>query len=197
MNFINSEFLTNNELKKIKFKKIGKKVLISKNAVLIGTENISISDYTRIDPFTVLMCPRGYIKIGKVTHISTNILICGHNGIKIGNFCGIGSGTKIYSSSESYTGESVANLNLLNNDKFKKYSKFDIGEIIINDHTNIGANCTILPQTNIGKNCAIGANSVIKNFIKSGFIYSGNPLKAIIKKSKKNLDLAKKIKKNI
>lgn len=197
MNFINANFLSIDELKKYKFKKIGKKVLISKNAVLVGTQNISIGDYTRIDPFSMLISPRGYISIGKASHLSTNILICGHKGVKLGNFCGLGSGTKIYSTSESYTGEGISNLNLINIKKLNKYSKFDEGKVVINDHTNIGANCTILPKTIIGKNTSIGANSVIKNIIKGGFIYSGYPLKPIIKKSKKNLDIEKKIIKNL
>ena len=197
MNSINADFLSIDELKKYKFKKIGKKVLISKNAVLVGTQNISIGDYTRIDPFTMLISPRGYIRIGKASHISTNVLICGHKGVQMGNFCGLGSGTKIYSTSESYTGEGISNLNLINIRKFNKYSKFDEGKVVINDHTNIGANCTILPKTFIGKNSSIGANSVIKNIIKGGFIYFGYPLKPIIKKSKKNLEIEKKIKKNL
>ncbi len=95
MNSINADFLSIDELKKYKFKKIGKKVLISKNAVLVGTQNISIGDYTRIDPFTMLISPRGYIRIGKASHISTNVLICGHKGVQMGNFCGLGPGTGV------------------------------------------------------------------------------------------------------
>ena len=197
MKYINANFFSIEELNEFKFKKIGKNVLISKNAVIIGSENICIGDFTRIDPFTVLMAPRGYIEIGKVSHISTHVLICGHVGVKLGNFCGLGSGTKIYSSSESYTGDGVSNLNLLNNDKLKRFSKYDIGEVVIKDHTNIGANCTVLPKAVVGKNSAIGANSIIKGKLKGGFIYSGSPLRAIIKKSDNNLSSEKKIKKFI
>ena len=144
MNYFNANFLKNNELKKINFKKIGKNVLISRHTVIIGAENISLGDNVRIDPFCFLLCPKGFISVGKFTHISSHVLIGGHGGVKIGKFCGLGSGTKLYSSSESYTGEGLSNLNLSLNKKIsKKFQKFDIGKITVNDHTNIGANNVI------------------------------------------------------
>ena len=52
------------------------------------------------------------IKIEKFTHVASHVFIAGHNGFKLGKFCGLGAGTKIYTSSEDYTGEGICNLNL-------------------------------------------------------------------------------------
>ncbi len=68
-NNYNSEFLNNLELKKINFKKIGKNVLISKNVLIVGAENISIGSNVRIDAFTSLIAPKKKLKIGSYVHI--------------------------------------------------------------------------------------------------------------------------------
>lgn len=65
-------------------------------------------------------------------------------------------------------------------------------EIIIGEHTFIGANCFILPGSKIGSNCIIGAGSVIRGIIPDDSIVIGNPAKVVKKTSewlnKKNFE---------
>ena len=194
----NSDFLSSRDLRTLSFKKLGKNVLISKNAIIIGANNISLDDNVRIDAFTFLISPKGFIKIGKFTHISTHVLISGHCGFKLGKFSGLGSGVKIYTSSEDYSGEGICNLNLSTKKiNFSKFQKIIENQVNIGDHTNIGANSVILPGSVIGKNSSISACSIVKAKLKGGYIYMDSPLKPILKKSTKNIFFEKKLKKKI
>ena len=194
----NAGFLSNRDLKLLAFKKLGKNVLISKNAIIVGANNISLNDNVRIDAFTFLLCPKGFIKIGKFTHISTHVLISGHCGFELGKFSGLASGVKIYSTSEDFLGEGICNLNLSTKKiNFNKFTKKIEKQVKIGDHTNIGANSVILPGSVIGKNSSISACSIVKGKLKGGYIYMDSPLKPILKKSTKNIFFEKKLQKKI
>ena len=195
----NADFMSNQELKRLGFGKLGKNILISKNTTIVGAKNIFLGDNVRIDPFTFLLCPKGYIKIEKFTHIASHVFIAGHNGFKLGKFCGLGAGTKIYTSSEDYTGEGICNLNLSQKNKlnFKKFQKLNEKKVFIGSHINIGANSVILPGTKIENNSSVAANSLINGKLKGGFIYSGKPLKPVFKKLNKNIFFEKRLKDKI
>ena len=122
----NADFLSNRELKKLGFGKIGKNILISKNTTIVGSQNIFLEDNVRLDPFSFFLCPKGFIKIGKFTHVASHVFIAGHYGFKLGKFSGIGAGTKIYTSSEDYSGEGLCNLNLSLNWFVKNISGINI-----------------------------------------------------------------------
>ena len=191
----NADFLSNRDLRSLGFSKIGKNVLISKNSVIVGTKNIFLGDNVRIDPFTFLLCPKGFIKIDKFTHIAAHVFISGHYGVKLGKFSGLGSGVKIYSSSEDYSGEGLCNLNLSTKKiNFKKFQKINAKQVNIGDHTNIGANSIILPGSKIGNNSSIAAGSIVKGQLKGGYIYMYDPLKPILRKSTKNILFERKLK---
>ena len=104
-----SDFLTPNEIKKLKFKKIGKNIKISKNAIFFGTGKISLGSNIRIDAFTMISTTNKEIKIGSYVHIGFGCHINGSYGVEIANFVGISSGTKLFTSSDTYTGEFMTN----------------------------------------------------------------------------------------
>ncbi len=194
----NADFLSNRELKKLGFGKIGKNILISKNTTIVGSQNIFLEDNVRLDPYSFFLCPKGFIKIGKFTHVASHVFIAGHYGFKLGKFSGIGAGTKIYTSSEDYSGEGLCNLNLsIKKINFKKFQKIIQKKVFIGDHTNIGASSVILPGSEIGKNSSVSACSIISGKLPGGFIYMGNPPRPFLKKSKKNIYFEKKLKNRI
>lgn len=47
--------------------------------------------------------------------------------------------------------------------------------MIIGNNVFIGANTTILPGSEIGDNCIVGAGSVVRGKLETGYVYSGNP----------------------
>lgn len=194
----NADFISYQELRKLGFAKLGKNILISKNTTIIGTNNIFLGDNVRIDPYCFFLSPRGYIKIEKFTHIGSHVFISGHNGFKLGRFSGLASGTKIFTSSEDYTGGGLCNLNLSQKKiNFQKYQKINEKKVVIGNHINIGANSIILPGTEIKNNASVAANSLINGRIKGGFMYAGKPLKPIFKKLNKNIYFEKKLKNKI
>ena len=62
-----NSFYTQNELENLGFKKLGKSVLISRNAVFYGIGKITIGDFVRIDDFCILS---GDIILGSHIHIA-------------------------------------------------------------------------------------------------------------------------------
>jgi acetyltransferase-like isoleucine patch superfamily enzyme len=54
-----------------------------------------------------------------------------------------------------------------------------VGQIKIGNNVFIGSKCIILPNTVVGDNIIIGAGSVVRKELKSGFVYAGNPVKVI------------------
>tara|TARA_B100000029_G_C17308813_1_gene863559 strand:- start:244 stop:834 length:591 start_codon:yes stop_codon:yes gene_type:complete len=190
-NNYNSEFLNNLELKKINFKKIGKNVLISKNVLIVGAENISIGSNVRIDAFTSLIAPKKKLKIGSYVHIGACSYLSATEGIELKNFSGIGQGVKLYSVSDDYSGNSLTNPTT--GRKFKNEKK---GKIIIGKHVNIGSNSIILPNVNIKSGASVGSFTLVNQNLNGNYIYFGIPAKPLIKRSKKHLLLEKKFLKN-
>ena len=62
-------------------------------------------------------------------------------------------------------------------DEYKDVNHF--GKIHIEEHSFIGANCTIMPGVRIGKNCVIGAGSVVTKSVPAGCIAAGIPARVI------------------
>ena len=94
-------YFTSRQLKKMKFKSIGKNVLISKKTSIIKPEEINIGDNSRIDDFSLLY---GSINIGRNVHITPMCLIgAGNTNITIGDFCTLAYGVKVFSQSDDYT----------------------------------------------------------------------------------------------
>jgi galactoside O-acetyltransferase len=175
-NIFDNGFYKSQQLKKIGFKKIGNNVKISKNCLIIGIKNISISDNVRIDSFTSIIAEEGYLKIGNNVHIGGHSHILCSGGIIINNNCTISQGVKIYSQSDDYSENSKHGLFVKNNRLNYKKGKVNIGK-----YTIIGSGSVILPKVNIVNNCRIGALSLVnKNIIKNG-IYAGIPCKKIKK----------------
>lgn len=61
-----------------------------------------------------------------------------------------------------------------------EYPNIDIaGRIVIEDNVFVGARSIILPGTRIKKDVVIGAGSVVKGVLESGWVYAGVPCKKI------------------
>lgn len=174
---MNNSFYTENELRTMPFKNLGKNVLISKKCSLYNIENISIDDNSRIDDFCILS---GNIKIGKNVHISAGCLFfSGDYKIVFEDFSGASSQTTIYAITDDYSGENLTNATVP-----IKYRKVEGGDVIIKRHALIGSGCTILPNVVIGEGCSVGAKSLVNKSLDSWNIYYGIPAKLYKKRHK-------------
>lgn len=181
-----NSFYNINELNSLGFKKLGSNVLISRKTSIYGVEYISIGSNVRIDDYCCLVANERGIEIGSNIHISFHCVLMGSGGIELEDFSGLSSRVAIYSSTDDYSGESLTNPTIP--DKFKNIKS---GKVVLGKHSIIGTNCTILPDVKIAIGCAIGANSLVVKNTEEWGIYVGNPVRRILDRSKKLLEIEK------
>ncbi|MFA0560651.1 acyltransferase [Vibrio breoganii] len=54
------------------------------------------------------------------------------------------------------------------------------GRITIGDNVFLGYNVTILPNSCVGNNVIIGAGSIVRGNLESGYVYAGAPVKKLM-----------------
>jgi len=165
-------FYTDNELKELGFKFVGKNVKISKLASIHGTENIEVNDNSRIDDFCVISASAQGIIIGKFVHIACFSLIIGKAKIVFDDFSGLSSRVSVYSSSDDYSGNYLTNPTVP-----PQYTNVINSPVYIGKHVIIGTNSTILPGVSIQEGSAVGAHSLVNKNISAHKIAFGVPAK--------------------
>lgn len=171
-------YFTSRQLKKMKFKSLGKNVLISKKASIIKPEKINIGDNCRIDDFSLLY---GSINIGRNVHITPMCLIgAGNTNITIGDFCTLAYGVKVFSQSDDYTDGYMTGSTV-----DKKLKKDTCKKVLLEKHVIIGANSVIFPGCVLKEGSSIGACSLVKKDTKAWCVYYGIP--ARFKKKRKKI----------
>lgn len=182
-------FYTQDELKQLGFKKLGKNVSISKKASLYGISRISIGDNSRIDDFCVLSSSGvGEIKIGKHVHIAVYSSLIGQADIIVDNYASISSRVSIYSSSDDYSGEFMTNPTISS-----EYTNVESLPVIISRHVIIGSGTVILPGVILEDGVAVGALSLVTNSATKNTIIAGIPAKTIKMRKTNYLELEKKL----
>ena len=170
---MNSEFLTEKELKKINFKKIGSNIQISKNVTIIGAKNISMGSNVRIDDYTIISASEGKLNIGSNVHIGGQSYFGCGGEVKIGNNIHISQGVKVYSKLDNYL-------------EYEDETSVILKKVLIKDKVIIGSGTVIVGNATINEGTTIGALSFVKKNLNSWSVYGGNPLK-FIKVRKKRL----------
>lgn len=175
---MNNSFYTNEEVTKLGLKKVGKNVLISRNASFYNPDEIEIGDSVRIDDFCILS---GRILIKNYVHISAGVSIfAGDVGVEIGNHVCVSVKCSLFAISDDFSGNSLVG-------PLEDLDKRNVikDKVIIGDYSVVGCNSVLLPGAILSKGVAVGALSLVKNRLESFCIYGGNPCK-FIKKRKKN-----------
>lgn len=90
----------NEEIKK-KFKYCGENVFIGHNTIFVNPDKVIIHDNVRIDPFCYIS---SQLEVGSFSRITTHCVLSGRQKIKMGKWSVIAYGTKLFTSSEDYTG---------------------------------------------------------------------------------------------
>ena len=158
-----SYYLNIKEIKKKKFRKIGKNCKISNLVSFVEPKNISIGNNVRIDDFCIVNAYEGEIKIDDNTHICSLCFLLGSTKIEIGKFCSISHGVKIYSKTDEYK---------------KTVKKQIYKRVLIRNNVIVGSNSVILPGVKIEDNCRIGALTVVnKNLEKNTLFYKNKKIK--------------------
>ena len=186
--FLHGYYLTE-ELREMGFKYVGENVQIAKNCTIIGLENISIGDDTRIDGGVILACSNGVLKIGSYVHIAAKTCIWSAGGVTIQDFVGLSSGIKIYSASDDYSGISLTNPTIPS--EFQ--TVINIAPVIIGRHALIGCDTVILPGVTIEEGVSVGSKTLVNKSLDAWGIYAGIPAKRLKEREKYLLVLEKKL----
>lgn len=121
---------------------------------------------------TIYKREEGILTIGKHSHIAPyGYFLIDKYRVSIGDNVAIAKNCSFFCSSNSIPLESTM--------LFK--DSYQTGNITVGDNIFIGTNCVVLPNTIIEDNVVIGANSTVKGLLKRGYLYGGNPAKAIRK----------------
>ena len=172
-------YYTEDELKNLGFKSIGKNVKISDKASIYNYDKIEIGDNSRVDDFCVIS---GRVEIGRNVHITPQCLLSGgERGIIIEDFVALAYGVKVFTQSDDYSGETMTNSTVPK--KYKNELKLPVR---VGRHSIIGSGSIILPGVVVGEGVSIGANSLVLESTENWSIYVGSPAKRI-KSRKKNL----------
>ena len=143
-------------MRRVVLRGIGNTISIGKDAAIYENVVFEISEAARL-------------RIGDHFILSYGGLIACHFDVEIGNHVMIGEYTSIRDTSHDYATEGISFI-------FQK----DIPEAIrIGNNVWIGRGCIILPGTVIEDGVIIGANSVVKGYLRANGIYAGAPLKMV------------------
>ena len=173
-------YLSENALKEMNFKSLGRGVKISDKASIYDAEQMDIGDFSRVDDFCVLS---GKISIGRYCHVTPMCLIAGGQpGVEIRDFCTLAYGVKVFSQSDDYSGETMVSSLVP-----KKYKREFFASVLIERQVIVGANSVILPGVTVAEGCAIGAMSLVIKTTEPWGMYVGSPA-TWLKARKKDLN---------
>ncbi len=170
-------YYTQEELKNLGFKSIGKNVKISDKASIYNHNQISISDNSRIDDFCVIS---GKVTIGQNVHIAPFCLVAGgEKGIVFEDFSGLAYQVQVFTQSDDYSGRTLTNPTIP-----KKYKKESMQVVIIGKHSIVGAGSIIMPGVVLAEGTSVGAMSLVRKSTEAWSIYVGNPAKKLMNRKK-------------
>lgn len=178
---------------KKKLKKCGKNVIIDEGVIIQNPKWISIGNNVWIDKYCILIAGKanlegmlvkriknhnfegqeGELIIGSNVHIAPFCLIQAHSGLKIGNNCGVGAYTAMYSLSHHYKNlKHPDNKNIYFTAMAKKQNQYLIkGPIVIGDNVGIARGSFIYCGVTIGEDSFIKAYSEVGYNIPSNTIF--------------------------
>lgn len=137
------------------FKRVGRGVKISDQALIYGAHNIEVGDNVRIDAHTIILATHGSLKIGSHVHVAVQCLFSCGGGISLGDFTSISMGSKLISASDDSSGDWLVGPNHPPN--LIKVRK----EIVVVDHYAwLGTNAVMLPGSKASQGALLGVNGV-------------------------------------
>ncbi|MCR4740307.1 MAG: acyltransferase [Lachnospiraceae bacterium] len=181
-----SSFYSEEELKAIGFKSIGKDVLISRKTSIYQPGKMVMGDHVRIDDFCYLS---GRIELGNYIHIAPYCaLYGGEEGIFFDSFSTVSSRNALYAHSDDYSGDFMTNPTTP--EEFRNRIE---GRVSIGKHVIVGSGCTVFPGVSIGEGAAVGAMSLINRSLDPWGIYCGIPCRKLKDRSRKLLEYEEKL----
>lgn len=160
----------------------GENVFIGHYTIFTNPKDVFLGNNVRIDPFSLFTTK---------LQVGNNVQICSHTvlggggkqKITIGDWCFIGYGSKLFTASEDYSGNSGAVNEFWGNNKIFR------GDIVLNNFSGIASDVMVMPSVEIPEGCTIGAKSFVYSSreLSEWSIYLGNPLRFHKERNKKEV----------
>lgn len=175
-------YMTDEEVRSLGFRHVGRGVKISTRAAIYDADRISIGDHSRIDDFTVLA---GSIDIGRNVHVTVFCnLAGGRAGISIGDFSTLAYGCHLVAQTDDYTGETMANSTV------PLEYRTEISEpVVLGRHVILGTGTVVLPGVELREGTSSGARTLFLESSHPWTIYVGQPARPLRERSRALLDL--------
>ena len=173
---------TEQELRDLGVKSLGKNVQISKKASLYGCENMVFGNNVRIDDFCVIS---GKLVFGSYVHITPYCLVAGGDeGVFFDDFTTLAYRCTVFTRSDDYSGDTITNSMIPEEYRYKTIKE----PVYIKKHAIAGAGSIIFPGCHLEEGVSLGANSLLIKPTEPWGMYVGSPAKRIKDRSKKLLE---------
>ncbi len=179
-----TDYLSGDELAALGLQSLGESVFIHRTALIANPQILCIGSHVRIDAFTLITCDDAPCAIGNHVHISTHVLIAGRAGFDIRSYVGLSSGSKVFSTTDDFSGEFLTGPTL-------PPEKTDVhaARVYFGEHAVCGANSVIIPGGSLGEGAILGSLSLAKSPLEPWYIHVGIPARPLKARSKNLLRL--------
>lgn len=151
----------------------GEDVQIYPRAHIVSPEVVSIGDSVIIDDF-VFLTGGVDTRIGSFVHLASFSSYLGGGRLVIEDYAGVSSGSRIYTGTDDFLGESLTGPTIPAEFRQPSRSFVHIGKYAV-----VGANCVVLPGVTIAEGCTVGALSLVNRDCEPWTIYAGVPARPI------------------
>lgn len=179
MNPFDPGYFQSHELRQFGFARVGEGCAVSRNATILGLENITLDDRIRIDGYCTIIATAGPIRIGKSVHICSSCVLGGRGGIDIAEFSSLSHGVKLLSAVDDFSGDRMTNSTLPD-----YVVRVQAAPIRIGPFSPLGSSAVVLPGTTIGEGTAVHTMSVVAQSLPPWTICAGNPAVPIRQRSR-------------
>jgi galactoside O-acetyltransferase len=180
----NDRYYAREELEAMKFRKLGRDVLISRTSRLYVPEYISIDDFSVIDDFCIVS---GNVEMGRNVHLAHGCrVIGGREGIRMYDFSGLAFAVTIFAQSDDYSGDALTNPTIP-----MKFRKIMRARVEIGRHAIVGSGSIIFPGVILQEGSSVGACSMVTKSTEPWSVYFGAPAKKIKNRRRSLLELEK------
>jgi dTDP-4-amino-4,6-dideoxy-D-glucose acyltransferase len=185
---VTDDFLNSDELASLSLATVGRSVRVSRHALFFNPERISLGDHTRVDAFCIISAGPPGIRVGRNVHISAYSAILGREAVDIADFATISVRCAIFSSSDDYSGATMANATIPD-----QYRGSVDAPVSVQPHALIGAGCIILPGVTVGESASVAAASLVKTDVAPYDVVAGVPARVIGRRLSEHRSIAAKL----
>ena len=162
------------------------KAIVSPNSRIRYPEHFVVGEDSIVDDYCYFSTK---VHIGKATHIASGCSVAGGHGrqFKIGDFCSLSSGVKIWCTSDDFVNDLVT---IIPQGVEQVKTHLISGDVTFGDYTAAGSNSVVMPNNIIPEGTVIGALS----FVPSQFdfrpwsVYAGTPVRLIGPRNRPNVE---------